>query len=340
MRVVRWFMLAAAVPVFAACAPDSGLESDEEDQARGKAGLSGSKGTVMGVGNGWLNVRKEASTDAGVVDMLKEGATVFIGCQTEGESVGGNKLWNYLPEHDGFASDVYIYTGYDGRIPGVPDCEASQDDGTGGPCGSLDYIGECSGDVLRWCDGGAVQSFDCSAAGDTCGYQDDSVGYNCLAGGGDSGERLTVGQIVGGDYSISQAFGFTDFWWDYSYCEAYKDPGGGNFHCATDISVEHGRALYVPEDGTVVYHGNTSYYEDEGNPAAGELRIRTANGTEIILGHMSQIEVWAGDTVTAGQYAGRSGTLNGPHLHLEVRAPDGSLASGFRALDPMTYFGW
>jgi len=48
-------------------------------------------------------------------------------------------------------------------------------------CGSITYEGKCQGDVLTWCEAGALQKADCAAKGKTCGYQDASVGYNCIA---------------------------------------------------------------------------------------------------------------------------------------------------------------
>lgn len=50
------------------------------------------------------------------------------------------------------------------------------------PCGGLDYAGECQGSTLRWCEGGAIRTFDCSTQGETCGWEDASVGNNCIPG--------------------------------------------------------------------------------------------------------------------------------------------------------------
>lgn len=48
-------------------------------------------------------------------------------------------------------------------------------------CGGVDYNGFCSGDLLTWCDQGALYRFDCASTGQTCGWQDDNVGNNCVA---------------------------------------------------------------------------------------------------------------------------------------------------------------
>ncbi len=52
-------------------------------------------------------------------------------------------------------------------------------------CGDLTFHGECDRGVLRWCEVGQVKSYDCAVKGRGCGWQSDSIGYNCVAGCGD-----------------------------------------------------------------------------------------------------------------------------------------------------------
>ncbi|MBB5808324.1 hypothetical protein F4560_008092 [Saccharothrix ecbatanensis] len=52
---------------------------------------------------------------------------VDISCQVRGQSVTNTRgftsdLWDYVPELRGYLADAYMATGYDYRIPGVPDC--------------------------------------------------------------------------------------------------------------------------------------------------------------------------------------------------------------------------
>ena len=47
-------------------------------------------------------------------------------------------------------------------------------------CGGIDYYGTCTGTTLQWCQDGALQTVDCGAYGMSCGWQDDSIGNNCL----------------------------------------------------------------------------------------------------------------------------------------------------------------
>ena len=58
-------------------------------------------------------------------------------------------------------------------------------------CDGLDYYGICDGAVLRWCESGAVRSADCAASSQTCGWQDDAIGNNCLddVSDGDPGQE-------------------------------------------------------------------------------------------------------------------------------------------------------
>lgn len=46
-------------------------------------------------------------------------------------------------------------------------------------CEGLDYQGECQGDVLRWCEDGRLNEFDCSDDNATCGLIDADLGYDC-----------------------------------------------------------------------------------------------------------------------------------------------------------------
>src|SRR5690606_19537851 len=122
----------------------------------------------------------------------------------------------------------------------------------------------------------------------------------------------TIGEIVGGDYTVTQDYGPTSFDGGYGYCGAYREPDGQLFHCGIDIGIPRGTVLASPGDAVVAVAGETDYFEDTGDPAAGELRVALSDGTEIILGHMSEIDVERGAEVALGQVCGRSGSQNGP----------------------------
>lgn len=79
--------------------------------------------TVGDTGGISLFVRSDASSGGQVVGRLHQGDTVSIECQVEGENVQGNNVWNYLPAHGGYSTDVYLNTGHNGRHPDLPLCE-------------------------------------------------------------------------------------------------------------------------------------------------------------------------------------------------------------------------
>lgn len=214
---------------------------------------------------------------------------------------------------------------------------------TSGACGDLDYAGVCDGDTLIWCEGDERRSADCSATGRTCGWQSDSVGNNCISTSSSSGGgRLTISEILNGvSHWVTQPFGPTEFarthasW--YEYC-AYYGNWGEPVHCAMDVGVVRGTPVYASDDGVVVVTGS-DYFEDSRNHA-GELRYQLADGTHVIYGHLSGFAVGNGQTIRRGDLVGYTGTMNGDHIHLEVRVPDGSTASGYRAVDPGSFFGY
>ncbi|MEW5847850.1 MAG: M23 family metallopeptidase [Myxococcota bacterium] len=83
---------------------------------------------------------------------------------------------------------------------------SSTSGGTGG-CGTLDYLGECQGTTLRWCQDETVQQIDCADSGQVCGWQDDTVGYNCLDSASSSSSSSSTG---GASTSSSSSGGVVD----------------------------------------------------------------------------------------------------------------------------------
>jgi murein DD-endopeptidase MepM/ murein hydrolase activator NlpD len=125
------------------------------------------------------------------------------------------------------------------------------------------------------------------------------------------------------DFPISQEFGHTEFSVQHYSWYAYGADYGldGYEHPGIDIAMPAGTPLYSPVDGVVKVAGGVPYYTYYGNgqPGVGELLIETADGNEVILGHMGRITVQEGQRVEAGQFVGLSGGDNGDHLHLETR---------------------
>jgi murein DD-endopeptidase MepM/ murein hydrolase activator NlpD len=137
-----------------------------------------------------------------------------------------------------------------------------------------------------------------------------------------------------GSFPITQDMGLTDFAQGnslYDYARAYH---GFQGHPGLDIGTPSGTKLYTPVSGTVKFAGGSGYYANYGDasPGHGEFRIVLDNGDELILGHMSQINLRPGDRVNAGTLVGLSGGENGDHVHVEYRKSDGQ--GGFYIADP------
>jgi murein DD-endopeptidase MepM/ murein hydrolase activator NlpD len=86
-------------------------------------------------------------------------------------------------------------------------------------------------------------------------------------------------------------------------------------HAGLDIAAPHGKEVYSPSDGTVVFAGLEGGY---GNV----LVIDHGYGIKTRYGHLSKMLVKAGDRVKRGALiaaVGNTGRSTGPHLHYEVR---------------------
>jgi murein DD-endopeptidase MepM/ murein hydrolase activator NlpD len=97
-----------------------------------------------------------------------------------------------------------------------------------------------------------------------------------------------------------------------------RDPFGGNsseFHSGQDISAERGTPVYAAGIATVKFAGAQSGY--------GQIVILDhGDGITTRYGHLSKIEVIAGQQLARGETIGRVGSTGrstGPHLHYEVR---------------------
>jgi murein DD-endopeptidase MepM/ murein hydrolase activator NlpD len=86
-------------------------------------------------------------------------------------------------------------------------------------------------------------------------------------------------------------------------------------HAGLDIAAPHGKEVYAPSDGTVVFAGLEGGY---GNV----LVIDHGYGIKTRYGHLAKMLVKAGDKVKRGTLiaaVGNTGRSTGPHLHYEVR---------------------
>jgi murein DD-endopeptidase MepM/ murein hydrolase activator NlpD len=86
-------------------------------------------------------------------------------------------------------------------------------------------------------------------------------------------------------------------------------------HGGMDIAAPHGKEVYAPSDGTVVFSGLEGGY---GNV----IVIDHGYGIKTRYGHLAKMLVKAGDRVKRGAHiaaVGNTGRSTGPHLHYEVR---------------------
>jgi murein DD-endopeptidase MepM/ murein hydrolase activator NlpD len=108
-----------------------------------------------------------------------------------------------------------------------------------------------------------------------------------------------------------------------------RNPFGGSsteFHAGQDIATLWGTPVAATANGTVSFAGVQSGY---GNV----VMIDHGSGLTTRYGHLSHIEVVAGQAITRGEVLGRVGSTGrstGPHLHYEVRINDDPV-------DPLNY---
>ncbi|MFF2195998.1 LysM peptidoglycan-binding domain-containing M23 family metallopeptidase [Streptomyces sp. NPDC058157] len=112
----------------------------------------------------------------------------------------------------------------------------------------------------------------------------------------------------------------------------YRTPGAmwsSGYHTGVDFIASTGTTVRAVGAGTVVSAGWGGAY---GN----QVVIRHADGKYSQYGHLSQLNVSTGQTVTAGQsigLSGATGNVTGPHLHFEIRTGP-SYGSD---IDPLAY---
>lgn len=117
---------------------------------------------------------------------------------------------------------------------------------------------------------------------------------------------MSYRQPFTGDWPISQRFG-----------ETYTNPKG---HTGIDYACPIGTTILASDDGVVKFAG----YDHTGY---GNCVIIQHNDTKATLyAHLSTIKVAVNQHVRQGEKIGESGNTGnstGPHLHFEMRGPDG-----------------
>ena len=105
------------------------------------------------------------------------------------------------PKDDGDVPDLaYAYATAPDLATALPD-----DLGGGGPCGTVTELGDCAGNVSRWCDNGALMTEDCGAEGATCAS--DQYGSYCTVG---SGAGIPCGTVTANGTCTGATLKFCD----------------------------------------------------------------------------------------------------------------------------------
>ena len=129
---------------------------------------------------------------------------------------------------------------------------------------------------------------------------------------------------------LTQGFGPTAYIFEFPY--VYQGVAYPHFHTGVDIGVPTGTPIGAAADGVVALAGTNVV----GGRAVGYgtyVVIAHGGGLYTLYGHLSRLDVVAGERVSAGERIGLSGSTGnstGPHLHFEVR-------QGYQPVDPLPY---
>jgi murein DD-endopeptidase MepM/ murein hydrolase activator NlpD len=146
-----------------------------------------------------------------------------------------------------------------------------------------------------------------------------------------------LGTAFGGDANISFAFGAPNDLGYYGYSTQYGM--NGSDHTGIDIPQPHGSPIYAPADAVVYCVGCFRNEQDQATGQIGRIELEMPDGAHVLFDHSLAATVNEGDVVRAGEQIGTNGQMDDfPHTHLEVRIPDPSMPSGWRLVDPVTYF--
>lgn len=101
----------------------------------------------------------------------------------------------------------------------------------------------------------------------------------------------------------------------------------GALHAGIDLAAPIGTPIYAASDGVVIDVGPTAGY-------GAWVKLRHADGTVTLYGHVNTWDVQIGNRVFAGDQiatVGNRGNSTGPHLHFEV------LLGGTNRTDPVPW---
>ncbi|WPB73848.1 peptidoglycan DD-metalloendopeptidase family protein [Archangium violaceum] len=176
--------------------------------------------------------------------------------------------------------------------------------------------------------------------------------------------NLSPGRTGCTGFEIGQPYGRTCFSKGMPYgecCKCERDVNGnpikpaccsgniyrctGNMHSGIDFTLPFNSPIYSPVGGTVVCAGDGSSCVWHGGPCQDlpvcgfrhEISLTVQAGDYIVIfGHLNELAsgLKVGDTVFPGQLLAYSGSMNGPHLHFEIR--EKKTNTGFNPYDFFT----
>ncbi|CAM3250777.1 C39 family peptidase [Stackebrandtia soli] len=115
---------------------------------------AGHPATVGNTDGDGLNIRQAPTTASSPVGLAQTGDVIDVTCQAYGQWVTNTRgfssnLWDYSSDDGGYLADAYMNTGYDGRIPGVPECDDAPP-----PGGDITPLQQNQGQFTQWEDCG------------------------------------------------------------------------------------------------------------------------------------------------------------------------------------------
>ncbi|AKJ03901.1 F5/8 type C domain-containing protein [Archangium gephyra] len=176
--------------------------------------------------------------------------------------------------------------------------------------------------------------------------------------------NLGAGRTQCTGFEIGQPYGRTCFSKGMPYgecCECKRDANGnairpeccsksiyrctGNMHSGIDFTLPFDSPIYSPVGGTVICAGDGKSCPWHGGPCLDlpvcgyqhEISLTVQAGDYIVIfGHLNELAsgLKVGDTVVPGQLLATSGSMNGPHLHFEIREKETNI--GFNPYDFFT----
>jgi murein DD-endopeptidase MepM/ murein hydrolase activator NlpD len=242
-------------------------------------------------------VRSGPGTTHGQIGTVWDGQSVKVLCQTQGQWVDGTDVWDEIESPRGFVSDAYVRTGRDGFHPSISRCDGSS---------------------------GSDPSNPSPSPSPSTG----SRGFESIWGGGSAPIYSDFNEYNGVNmYGYGREYGLN-----------------GSNHTGVDVGIPVGTKLYTPVGGKVVCvgyagtspDGSSCGYFGDASGGIGRIQISMDDGSQLILGHCSRAVVSVGQRVEAGAQVGTSGSLNGPHVHVEMRVKGGATPSGWLLVDPRT----